>query len=275
MRTSQIDSANPRDDSPMPSPFPGMNPYLKQEDAWHDFRKRFIPLVAELLVAQLIPQYIVKIEERSSVHEFPEVDEERLSFVAIRDRDNRRLVTVIELLSPSNKESGSSREQYLAKRGVLFAGGQPGRDRTFAWRAAIARHRPAPLAPIRSWSEGPIGLGCRIFGRSASASRSRESRSAIPTPPRSSTSRRCSTASTTRRGMLTISIKVSPSPHSGPRMRSGPGRSFQPRCDRPASKITKAFGDTHWGHCRRLDRSRVLVVKPVGHSDFGAAFFRS
>ncbi|MGO9464835.1 MAG: DUF4058 family protein [Isosphaeraceae bacterium] len=22
----------------MPSPFPGMNPYLEQDDAWHDFR---------------------------------------------------------------------------------------------------------------------------------------------------------------------------------------------------------------------------------------------
>jgi hypothetical protein len=33
----------------MPSPFPGMNPYLEQYDAWHDFHERFIPLAAELL----------------------------------------------------------------------------------------------------------------------------------------------------------------------------------------------------------------------------------
>ena len=26
----------------MPSPFPGMNPYLEQDDAWHDFHERFI-----------------------------------------------------------------------------------------------------------------------------------------------------------------------------------------------------------------------------------------
>jgi hypothetical protein len=25
-----------------------MNPHLEQDDAWHDFRKRFLPLVAEL-----------------------------------------------------------------------------------------------------------------------------------------------------------------------------------------------------------------------------------
>ena len=27
----------------MPSPFPGMNPYLEQPDVWHDFHQGFIP----------------------------------------------------------------------------------------------------------------------------------------------------------------------------------------------------------------------------------------
>ena len=47
----------------MPSPFPGMNPYLEQEDVWHDFHERFIPLAATLLGGQLRPRYIVKIDE--------------------------------------------------------------------------------------------------------------------------------------------------------------------------------------------------------------------
>src|SRR4029078_4003489 len=50
----------------------------------------------------------------------PSVDVERLSFLEIRDRRDRRLVTVIELLSPANKYSGADREQYLAKRGQLL-----------------------------------------------------------------------------------------------------------------------------------------------------------
>ena len=53
----------------MPSPFPGMNPYLEQDDAWHDFHERFIPLVATLLGGQLRPRYIVKIDEHVYVHE--------------------------------------------------------------------------------------------------------------------------------------------------------------------------------------------------------------
>jgi Protein of unknown function (DUF4058) len=131
----------------MPSPFPGMNPYLEQEDVWHDFHERFIPLVATILGGQLRPRYIVKIDEHIYIHELaaetrrsvgradvslgrssqknadeparvrlPAVDQERLSYVEIRDRRDRELVTVVELLSPSNKHAGPDREQYLAKR---------------------------------------------------------------------------------------------------------------------------------------------------------------
>ena len=53
----------------MPSPFPGMNPYLEQEDAWHDFHERFMPLAAERIAAQVDPRYIVKIDEHVYIHE--------------------------------------------------------------------------------------------------------------------------------------------------------------------------------------------------------------
>ncbi|REJ95816.1 MAG: DUF4058 family protein, partial [Planctomycetota bacterium] len=47
----------------MPSPFPGMNPYLEQPDVWHDFHERFCPAVSDALVPQTRPAYIVKIDE--------------------------------------------------------------------------------------------------------------------------------------------------------------------------------------------------------------------
>jgi hypothetical protein len=48
------------------------------------------------------------------------VDIERHPYVEIRDRDGERIVTVIDLLSPSNKRPGADREQYLAKREEFF-----------------------------------------------------------------------------------------------------------------------------------------------------------
>jgi hypothetical protein len=49
------------------------------------------------------------------------VEVERDSYLEIRDRESNELVTVIELLSPTNKRHGERREQYLAKRRALMA----------------------------------------------------------------------------------------------------------------------------------------------------------
>ena len=53
----------------MPSPFPGMNPFLEQEEIWQDFHQRFITYSAAALAAQIEPDYIVKIEEHLYIHE--------------------------------------------------------------------------------------------------------------------------------------------------------------------------------------------------------------
>jgi hypothetical protein len=137
-----------------------MNPYLEQELVWHDFHDRFCPRLAELLTAQVRPHYVVKIDEQIYVHELPEgsrqffgradvgvvrppsaangpqgtavveapaqvklppVDVERMPFLEIRDRATWRLVTVIELLSPTNKYAGPDRQQYLAKRRQILS----------------------------------------------------------------------------------------------------------------------------------------------------------
>jgi len=138
-----------------------MNPFLEQEDVWHDFHERFLPYVAEVIGSQLPAHYIVKIDEHVFIHEppaeqrsflgrgdvfvatrqppaeanaaataattapaqvvLPSVDIESLSYLEIRDRRDRRLVTVIELLSPTNKYASPDREQYLGKRGRLLA----------------------------------------------------------------------------------------------------------------------------------------------------------
>jgi hypothetical protein len=135
-----------------------MNPYLEQESVWHDFHENFLPVAREMLSAQVLPRYIVKIDEHMYVHELgqeerrfagrgdlwvaplapergggatqlleapsevglPQIDVEGQSLLEIRDRDSRQLITVVELLSPSNKYSGPDRDQYLAKARQLL-----------------------------------------------------------------------------------------------------------------------------------------------------------
>jgi Protein of unknown function (DUF4058) len=143
----------------MPSPFPGMNPYLERPDEWQDFHNRFVIALGDALTALVRPNYIVKVEQYVFIHEpsaeyrllighgdvtlarplggeearggtatlvspfiarVPNVDFEKHVFLELRDRKNRELVTVLELLSPTNKKPGADREQYPAKRANLL-----------------------------------------------------------------------------------------------------------------------------------------------------------
>ncbi len=148
----------------MPSPFPGMNPYLEQPSVWEDLHSRFMTYAGESLGAQVRPNFFVKLEERVFIHEpssderrkllgkpdialfqaepirdrlvavvdpavvrvksiiatIPDVEIERHAVIEIRDRHDRQLVTMIEVLSPSNKRYGPDREQYLMKRSTLM-----------------------------------------------------------------------------------------------------------------------------------------------------------
>lgn len=53
----------------MPSPFPGMNPYLEHEDAWHNFHYLFPAAAMADLDRVLGPNYFVKADENIYVHE--------------------------------------------------------------------------------------------------------------------------------------------------------------------------------------------------------------
>jgi len=53
----------------MPSPFPGMDPYLEQFSAWHDFHEQFCLDCRTLLVPQLGERYFAKLDEHVYVHE--------------------------------------------------------------------------------------------------------------------------------------------------------------------------------------------------------------
>jgi hypothetical protein len=112
----------------------------------------------------------------TSVLEFVETDVEVLEFgeearvfrLEIRDAPGRDLVTVIELLSPTNKSDCHGREQYLGKRNLYFnsdinfieidllrAGGpMPFHGETIGadYRVLIARSADLPRAKLREFN---------------------------------------------------------------------------------------------------------------------------
>jgi Protein of unknown function (DUF4058) len=49
----------------MPSPFPGMDPYLEQPNFWASFHSRLIVAIADALAPQLRPKYYIEVETRT------------------------------------------------------------------------------------------------------------------------------------------------------------------------------------------------------------------
>jgi hypothetical protein len=145
----------------MPSPFPGMDPYLEGE-MWQEFHDRLanqisvqlMPLLTPKYVALLAKRYVVdrptlsvldapssrvlypdvhvvkspqappyvesptagtRIAEPAAELPSPMVDEVPVLSVEIRDVAERRLVTIIEILSPVNKRGEGARE-YADRR---------------------------------------------------------------------------------------------------------------------------------------------------------------
>ncbi len=147
----------------MPSPFPGMDPYLEKPSRWPGVHLNFIAIAQRLLTSQLRPKYLVRVEERvyiSDDYDDPRVMQARIpdvkvavrpgwadanfspgggaseslafeepvvattwfeeevhqAFLNVIDLESRDIVTVIEILSPTNKIPGSQgRESYRQK----------------------------------------------------------------------------------------------------------------------------------------------------------------
>ncbi len=140
----------------MPSPFPGMDPFIESQGYWEDFHSALLGDCRRALTAVLPRNYGAFIEQRISLVDLSDeppqsrrrdiavlrddqgprassrvalatlepitvplvlddLDEIRERWIEIRKLPDRSLVTVIEILSPTNKV-GSGRMEYLEKR---------------------------------------------------------------------------------------------------------------------------------------------------------------
>lgn len=140
----------------MPSPFPGMDPYLESPNYFGDVHNSMISEIRRLLNARLRPNYIAHSESRIYLEDedkpVPRVPDVRIehslnrkkrmpdsegglmieepiilptvrpdpieeAYLTIKHRESKALVAVLEVLSPSNKTLGSEgRKSFMAKR---------------------------------------------------------------------------------------------------------------------------------------------------------------
>jgi hypothetical protein len=75
----------------MPSPFPGMNPYLEHPDRWSTVHNRFIVAIADVLTPLLLPRYQVDIKKRI----YQILEEVREAYLEIKEEATGRIITTI------------------------------------------------------------------------------------------------------------------------------------------------------------------------------------
>lgn len=105
----------------MPSPFPGMDPYLEDETIWPVFHHQFVLCLYQILLPGLIDRYRARVGQRAYVTEqalFTSIlrEEHHEDYIEIRQRNDGKLVTLIEVVSPRNKKTPQGRASYLEKR---------------------------------------------------------------------------------------------------------------------------------------------------------------
>jgi hypothetical protein len=137
----------------MPSPFPGMDPYIEGAGIWESFHATLVVRLADQLQPQVGPRYVVRPQERMGVvfesrpvvpdvtvtqappggtpgqrggvavlapSEPHRVQDQEWPFyetyLHVIEVKTRRLVTAIELLSPWNKRAGEGSRLYTRKQ---------------------------------------------------------------------------------------------------------------------------------------------------------------
>lgn len=98
----------------MPSPFPGMDPYLETNPIFHELHTQILSEAQAQLQPQLRPKYVALLERHLR---------QRRIVIYVRTQP-RMAVAGIELLSPSNKATGTiGHTRYLEKRASALHGG--------------------------------------------------------------------------------------------------------------------------------------------------------
>ncbi|MBY0232964.1 MAG: DUF4058 family protein [Gemmataceae bacterium] len=105
----------------MPSPFPGMDPYLEDDGLWPAFQGQFVLSLYQHLLPILVDRYRARVVQRGYVVEqvlFTSIQREprQEDHIEIRQRSDGRLVTLIDIASPTNKTTRQGRDAYHVTR---------------------------------------------------------------------------------------------------------------------------------------------------------------
>lgn len=105
----------------MPSPFPGMDPFLEDPKAWPTFHHQLVAALYQLLLPGLVDRYRARVVGRAYTSETPLFtsivrEQHTEEYIEVRARSDGRLITLVDVVSPANRTTPAGRAAYLATR---------------------------------------------------------------------------------------------------------------------------------------------------------------
>jgi Protein of unknown function (DUF4058) len=106
----------------MPSPFPGMDPYLEAAPLWAEFHRHFVAAMYQSLLPGLVDSYRARVVCRNYVTELPLFtsiarESHAEEYIEVRSRSDGRLVTVVDAAGPGNKTTPAGGQvRFLPRR---------------------------------------------------------------------------------------------------------------------------------------------------------------
>jgi len=104
----------------MRTPFPGMDPYLEDSTLWPDFQRHLVACLYQILLPGLVDRYTPRIVRRSCSTGAATPEEE---YIEVRQRCDQRFVTLMDVVSPTNRTTDAGRQAYLTTRREARDGG--------------------------------------------------------------------------------------------------------------------------------------------------------
>jgi hypothetical protein len=98
-----------------------MDPFLEDEKIWPQFQHHLVMSLYHLLLPGLADRYRARVGQRQYETEtalFTSVvrEEHCEEFIEVRQRSDGKLITVVDVVSPSNKVTATGRQVYLNRR---------------------------------------------------------------------------------------------------------------------------------------------------------------
>jgi hypothetical protein len=100
----------------VPSPFPGMDPYLEDNALWPLFHHQFVMCLHQRLLPHLTDRYRARIAKRAYRAEEPSEPESHEEYTEVRRPSDGQLVTLLDVVSPANRTTAAGRVAYLETR---------------------------------------------------------------------------------------------------------------------------------------------------------------